>query len=308
MSRNLLYGLFIPLFCCTFRSEANAGGWTLEEGSLRMKSYFSYTNTTERFASKNLICGGTVCENGERSPFFFNGEYTSYATFLGARYGITDRLEVRVLVPYYHVRFTDQGNPDRPPTKDIGDILFSGRYQLTDGRFAYSFRTQAKAPTGFFTKDAEVVPVGDGQWDLSLTNQFSFSLWPVPAYLSLDAGYRFRFRPPLERSNKAPGNEIIFRFEGGYDLTERFLLKGSVNGIIGREGELILSEDQVLINRDSDRRIVYAEPGIYWKKGKWAVEASVKFPLAGKNFPAGKVFGGGLMYTLGNEKSPERKD
>jgi hypothetical protein len=286
--------LFLPILL------QGGGGWTLDEGVLRVKTYFAGMRTNERFASANLICDGRVCRNGERAPFFFEGRYTSYATFLGGRYGITDRIEVSALLPYYYVRYTDLVDPDRPPTTDIGDVLINARYQLKEGSLSGSVKAQVKAPTGFFNKDAEVVPVGDGQWDLTLSGQAGLSLDPWPAYLTLDLGYKFRFDPPRGLTDRAPGDEFVFRFEGGYEAAEGLYLKASINGLLGQEWQRLRRGRDLRIE-DSERRILYTEPGIYWETGDWAFEGSVRFPLGGKNYPAGRVYGAGVMYHFGRE-------
>lgn len=283
-----------------FYSLSMAGGWTLPLGNLWIKSSFFALNTDQRFVSSRFFCGSARCENGAIDKYFFNGQLKSFASFLEFRYGITNRLEAEFVLPYYILSFRDDVNPSREEQNSIGDIRFGFRYNLLKDPLIYTFHIQAKAPTGFFVNDAETVPIGDGQWDLWLNNQISKSFWPIHGYVSLDLGYRIRFRPNLDKTNFAPGDEYTFWFELGYNLTENLLLKGSVNGFIGKEGEAILSNgDQVLKRNESDRQIIYAEPGIYWTMfPQFSFEASVKFPIAGKNFPAGNVYGVGFSYNL----------
>jgi len=156
----------------------------------------------------------------------------------------------------------------------------------------------AKAPTGFFNKDSETVPVGDGQWDLEIQGQFGRSLWPLPFYFNLDFGYRFRFEPDIDTTNLAPGDEFTFRGEAGYNIRKNILLKAAIDGFWGQEFTAIFADSKLNL-RDSERNILYFEPGIYWMlKEPLAAEASVKISLSGKNYPAGQIFGFGISYLF----------
>ena len=290
--------LFILIFFFTV-NNLTAGGWTMDKGWLWAKTAFFSLHTDQRFVSKRFACGGSPCENGEIDEYFFNGRLKSYAAFIELRYGFTDRFELEFILPYYILSFKDDVNPNREEQNDIGDIKFGLRYNFIEEPLVYTLHLQGKAPTGFFVNDAETVPIGDAQWDLWINNQLSKSLWPIRGYVNLDLGYKFRFRPDLSKTNFAPGDEFTFWFEAGYNITEKFLLKGSINGFIGKEGEAIFTKNNILTRNHSDRRIIYAEPGIYYNiTPELALEGSVKFPLAGKNFPAGNVYGIGVAYDI----------
>jgi hypothetical protein len=69
-----------------------------------------------------------------------------------------------------------------------------------------------KFPTGDFVNDAEVVPVGEGQYDFDFTLEAGHSFWPRPAYVSALAGYRVR--RSNEQSGIHPGNEVLWLVEG----------------------------------------------------------------------------------------------
>ncbi len=50
---------------------------------------------------------------------------------------------------------------------------------------------------------------------------------------------------------------------------------------------------------DSQRRVLFFEPGIYLKiKEDLAFESSIQFSLSGKNYTAGQVFNLGVSYTF----------
>lgn len=159
-----------------------------------------------------------------------------------------------------------------------------------------TIRIRAKAPTGFFTKDSEIVPIGDGQWDLEVEAQIGRSFCPLPVYVNLDLGYKFRFEPDPDKTNLDPGDEFTLRGELGLNPRKNILLKVEVEGFWGKEFTDIVSNLKL---RNWQRRILYLKPGVIWTIVEhFEVEPFIKFSLSGKNYPAGEVFGLGLAYTL----------
>ncbi len=287
----LLAALFLPI-------KLYAGAWTLPRGTLWVKSALFIQRTSDRYASANLFCGDRPCRNGERTPYFFNGRVESTASYFDIWYGVTDRLELQFQIPYFHISFEDDVNPDRPSTQDIGDVRFGLRYRTPLRPIVATVRIGAKAPTGFFNKDSEVVPIGDGQWDLELSIELAKSFWPFRAYSNVEVGYRFRFEPDLETTNLVPGDEVFFLFETGYNVTERVVLIAGLSGFWGQEFVAKLQGGAFpLVN--SERRILYVQPKVYWQAvANLGFEALVNVSLSGKNYPAGEIFGFGVSYAF----------
>lgn len=275
-----------------------AGAWTLKKGKLWVKSSFLIQRTKDRYASRNIICGDRRCRNGQRTRFFFNGKIANSATYFDFRYGLTDRIEVQFQVPYFDISFKDDVNPERPTTTDFGDIRFGLRYRIPFKPLVTTIRIGAKAPTGFFNVDSEVVPVGDGQWDLEVSAQFGRSFWPIPVYANLAVGYRFRYEPAITTTNLDPGDEFTLRAEAGLNITKNILIKTALDGFWGQEFTAIFTDSKFKLP-DTERAILYFEPGIFWQVlGPVALDASVRFSLSGMNFPAGQVVGFGVSYTF----------
>lgn len=279
-------------------SNSHAGAWTLEKGQLWIKSSLFVQRTRDRYATNFIICDGRACENGERTPFFFDGKVKSNVAFLDVWYGVTNKLELQFQLPFFDIAFTDAIDPNRPGSSEFGDLKFGMRYNILSQPLVATINVNAKAPTGFFNKDAEAVPVGDGQWDLNVQGQFARSLWPLPVYLNLDLGYRYRFEPSTSKTNLAPGDEVTLRGEVGINLNKHVLLKAAIDGFWGKEFTASFTGSKLSIN-NSERRILSFEPGIYWQAlPQLALEASVGISLAGKNYPAGEVYGMGMSYTF----------
>lgn len=285
----LLAGLFESAF---------AGAWTLKKGDLRVKQSVFYQKTDERYYSRITPCPlDEDCSNftgGERIKFDFEGESKSTAIYLDLTYGLLNNLELNAQIPYFDIMFTNLGNPDRPANTGIGDIRFGAKYKFLQNPVVAALKINAKAPTGFFNKDAEAVPIGDGQWDLEFVGQLGKSLWPLPGYLNVDAGYRIRFAPDPKTTTREPGNEFFFRAEAGFDILKPLLVKVAVNGLYGER--FIIDGFEF---SDSQREILLIEPGLYWHpNSRIALEASINFSLSGKNYTAGQIYSFGASYTF----------
>ncbi len=152
-------------------------------------------------------------------------------------------------------------------------------------------RVGAKAPVGSSPLDAQIIPVGDGQWDLEGFAEIGHSFWPAPAYAELWLGYRARFENSEKR--KDPGGEYVFLAEVGVNPTARTLLKATVDGFWGRNW---LVEG---IETGTKRRILQLQFIGAWQLHRplWT-EAGVRVPVSGRNFPTGPQFVFGLSAEV----------
>ncbi|MBL4754207.1 MAG: transporter [Flavobacteriales bacterium] len=291
-------GLFLFVVCALGCLNVSAGAWTLHNDTLVVKLSFFTQQTSYRYASSRIFCGDAECLNGQHTTYLFSGRLESYAGFLNLNYGITDKLEVLAQIPYYNISFIDEVDPNRARTKAVGDLVFGARYNFFMKPFVYTLKINSKAPTGFFNKDAEVVPVGDGQWDIQVVNQFGKSLYPIKGYVNVDLGYKVRFAPNPETSNLDPGDEIHLNAEVGYNVYAGLWAKMGVAGFWGQEFTASFANSELQLS-DSERRILYLTPGIYWEiNPNWAFDLTIKYTLSGKNYPAGFVYGTGIAYKM----------
>ncbi len=238
------------------------------------------------------------CTSGQIARYPNNGQVITRSYFLDVMYGVSDRFDVQVQLPYFNLSFQDDTWPNRPVNNSLGDIRFSGRYNLYSEKWVETLRIEVKSPTGFFNQDSDIIPVGDGQWDIMIQNQNGLSLYPAPAFLNLELGYRFRLKPSPNVSTLQPGDELVYAFEGGYNLFDDFWLKGRVHGWYGGEWNERDMDGRFVEIPFLARRVIYLEPGIYWElwNKQWAVELSVQHSIWGQNMPYGQVFGFALTY------------
>jgi hypothetical protein len=142
-----------------------------------------------------------------------------------------------------------------------------------------------KFPTGRFVNDAEVVPVGEGQYDVDLTLEAARSFWPRQAYVSVLVGYRLR--GANDESGIHPGDELVWLAEAGHKLVSRLSLKGVARGLHGGASTSFGLEIPSL-----KREVVYLQPGLVWDLGsERSVELAMPFTVKGRNWPAGLAVG-----------------
>jgi hypothetical protein len=248
-----------------------AGAWVLPKGRTDIQVALLHQDTTDQYFL-----------DGERIPYFFEGHNRTSALYIDARHGVTDRLEGVVQVPFFLLRFDDLSDDRR--SSGLGDVRLGLRYNFVKSSPVATLDVRVKFPTGTFVNDAEVVPVGEGQWDLDLAAEVAHSFWPRPFYVNGLAGYRFR--GPNEESGLDFGDELFWLLESGYEVNGRIGLKVVARGLHGKRGSSFGIPIDTL-----KREAVYLVPGLVIRASPtWAVELSVPFTVAGRNWPAGPVF------------------
>lgn len=224
--------------------------------------------------------------DGERIPYFFEGRNRTTGLFLDLRYGVFERLEIGVQMPVYRLDFDDLADSRR--STGIADVRAGARYALLNGGTVLTAGVTVKLPTGEFVNDAEVVPVGEGQWDVDFTLEAGRSFWPRPAYVSVLAGYRVR--GANDKNGIHPGDELVWLVEGGHKLISRLSLKAVARGLHGGR-----STSFGLAIPTLKREVVYLQPGLVWDLGgERSLELSLPFTVRGRNWPAGLAVGVGF--------------
>lgn len=281
-------------------SAAFAGAWTLPKGRLWLKSAIYYQSTKSRFCTeqdaRSLSFQEAGCTSAGRSaPFdpFVRGESEALAIFTEAVYGATGWLDLGIQVPFYSLQFTNLANPGRPRTTTLGDLRFFAKVRLLEKPFLSSITLGAKSPTGDFNVDAEVVNVSEGQWDFEVLGEIGKSFWPVRGYVSLGVGYRFR--NDNDNFEHTMGNEFIALLEAGYNVTDKIMLKGSLDWLRGSRPQLKSTGDKLLWHRE----LMTIAPALVYSIGEnLQLESSIRFSIRGRDFPDGPQFIGAVSYDF----------
>ncbi len=283
-------------------SELFAGAWTLPKGKLWTKVTYFQQSTDEWYAASRQFIAGKIINPSTRTRYNFEGQYESKAFFAEAFYGVTDRFDVGVQLPYFDQVFSDETRIDpvsgaRTPVSDAGlsDMRLFAKFRLIEKPFLFTLNGGIKMPTGEFKNEDGLIPVGEGQWDFDLIAQLGRSFWPLSLYGNVDVGYRVRTKN--DEIDRDPGDEWFLNAELGYNITRRLLLAGKY--------EALRSDPSVefgsIVNRSQIKRISYLVPMLLYDiDGNTALEAGVRISINGRNFPAGRQFVFGLSrdFTL----------
>jgi hypothetical protein len=192
----------------------------------------------------------------------------SFIGSLGARYGVTDRLELELRVPYVYRSDSQRSRPIsigagvdetfNATGNDIGDIEFAGRYQLNSGIGGWPIfvgNIVATMPTGKSPFDIEFVqaqgvpgaifptelPTGAGFMSIQPSITALYPTDPAVFFGNLSYSYNVETSENVGKVN--PGDTLGMSFGMGFGLNERssFSLGYSHKHVINSEinGETI---------------------------------------------------------------------
>ena len=283
--------LLVGLALLGAAADVDAGAWTLQRGQFWGKLTYFQQHTEEWYVGK-----GRRDAPGTRAPYDFAGQYESRAIFFEGLYGVTDRLDLGLQVPYFDQSFTNipTNIAFAEPRTDTGlsDIRALAKFRLLAQPLVLAFKVGVKMPTGEFKNEDGLIPVGEGQWDFDFVGQVGRSFWPLPLYGNIDLGYRVRTRN--EQIDRDPGDEWFLNAEMGYQLVRQLMLVGKC--------EVLRSHPAVVFGgiEAEIKRITYLTPSLLYTIGqRTTIEAAIRFSLNGRNFPAGRQLVLGLATTLG---------
>ena len=129
---------------------------------------------------------------GRRAGMGMDGErFDSVQSFLYVEYGLRPRL---TLVSQFGAgRLTSENRMVRRERTATGDLEVWLKYQTLDDPVVVSPMVGVKAPIGY--EEGGDPPVGTGDFDAEARLLLARSLYPLPAYVGLEAGYRLRRGP-----------------------------------------------------------------------------------------------------------------
>ena len=146
---------------------------------------------------------------------------------------------------------------------------------------------------GEFPIDSEIVPLTEGQRDWELIMEMGYSFYPKPVYISGWIGYRWRETNKLVE--RRPGDELFFYVAAGGEVSW-WGWKIAADGLLGKRWTSLTAVEIQLAN--SERELVQIMPSLYSGVGPGKIEAGVRFPLHGQNYPAGTSFFLGYFFRL----------
>lgn len=253
------------------------GQWVEEpgEGWFDLTAY--HLDTREAFGA-----------DGEKRDFVAGGHAVSTSLFVTVAGGLAPGLDGWIQLPYHRLRYDDfSGDRLRRGVGDTRVYLRTAPLRLAGSELPFALRGGVKMPVGDFAVDSEVIPLGDGQRDWELLAELGHSFHPLPAYVSGWVGHRWR--EPNERSLRDFGDEWFFLLQGG-GTAGRLGFEAAVEGWTGAapviEGVRVPS---------AERRMLQITPSVNYRLGPGRLEAGARFPLTGRNLPAGTALVAGYF-------------
>ena len=217
----------------------------------------------------------------------FNADARAITTslYLTAVVGVVQGADVWVQMPYNRLEFNDIA-ADRQSI-GIGDPRIHLRFgpELFGVRspVPVAVRGGVKLPFGEFTNDAEIIPLREGQTDWEVMLELGHSFYPAPFYAMAWAGYRWRtYNDDIDRK---PGDErFAYAAVGG--TLRSFEWKLAAEGLSGLAPRRRQAGVEFVLEQDK-RELVQILPSIGRRLGPGTVALGGRFPVAGRNLPAG---------------------
>lgn len=279
---------------------ASAGAWTLGKGHVWSKITYMSLSTNEHYDND-----GNVGEIPAR--------YKSQQVYFDVYYGLNDRIDVGIKIPYISNEFVDvspehpfYGAPDKKDS-GIGDIRGVTKINLVNNAdLVGTLKLGFKAPMGEYREVPEALSITGGQWDFDVVAQLGRSFYPVPVYANVDLGYRLRGEYTDSNPSDAggvdrtytPGAEFVFNAEAGYSPMGKLLVALKYESIIGSEYDTINNPPAGSQVETLNQSVAYLAPTVLvGLHPNVSLEAQARMTVSGSRYFAGSTYGVGLSFT-----------
>lgn len=253
--------------------------WLENFGEGWVDTRFYYHDTTQEYGP-----------DGEIQDFFAGGHAITRSLYVTAATGVWRGLDAWIQIPIHRLTFNDAASQrDETGFGDLRLFLRADPSLLGITTFPISVRGGIKIPSAEFPVEAEVIPLTEGQVDLELFLETGHSFYPVPVYVMAWGGYRWRLPKGEIRD---PGDEVLAFIAAGGDLGSRFVWKVAGEGLWG--GTPLI--DRVPVE-SARRSIIQVFPTLGVRLGPGVIDVGGRFPLSGRNLPAGPALIVGYFFN-----------
>lgn len=195
--------------------------------------------------------------------------YDETALYVYGEYGLANQL---TLIGSTFIKSAEGRNLNGSfSNAGLSDLTLLFRYSLPQvGPLVISPQVGVSIPTGYDPADSP--PLGSSEFDLLAQVTFGLSFWPVPAYLGSGIGFKQR--------GGIIQNEVTSYIEGGYFVTEKFLLRG--------RGDLTESTSNTtntfsMLDQVTEQGYVTVGPGVsVLLSSRWQLHADLRWTVRGR--------------------------
>ena len=230
--------------------------------------------------------------DGDTGVFPAMGHAVATGSFLTLALGLLEGFDAWAQFSFQRLRFDDLLG--MRTSTGVGDVRFFARaspLRLLGVTTPLAIRAGVKLPVGDFDVGSNMIPLGDGQRDWELMLELGHSFYPAPTYVMGWIGYRWREEATEDARDF--GDERFFYTAVGGEA-------GPIGYKVGFEGWH--GKTPVFGGLESPREkreMLRFNPSLLIPAGPGQVEIGGRWPLAGKNLPAGKDLVLGYFTRVG---------
>ena len=285
MFKSSVFIFLFPFFQISGHFMVTKAQWVEPKGAGWIQLSLFHLDTNNRFD-----------EQGEKRALFNEGgKSVTSSLYVTGAYGLVDGLDLWAAFPVHRLAFDDiaatrrsVGFGDPRIYVRVGPEIWGG-----ERRIPIAIRGGVKLPVGTFPVDSEIVPLTEGQRDWELILELGHSFYPKPIYLAGWLGYRWRETNTL--SERRPGDELLFYIAAGGEASW-WGWKIAADGLLGKKWTSLTAVEILLSN--SERELVQLMPSLHAGVGTGQLEAGVRIPVHGQNYPAGTTLFLGYFHKF----------
>ena len=211
--KNIIPSFFLILL--SIQNLSFAGAWAQTKGHYYTKLTFIYSKADALYGIDYPV------------------KFDDHAVYFYGEYGLFSRTSIILSAPTFKQSINEASGVRGKTTGFVaGDFELQAKYQFLDKPIVASGLIGTKIPVVYNVVDFP--PLGNGETDYDVKLLLGFSLYPIPAYLTGDIGYRLR-GGDFE-------DEIQYNFEAGYTFFNKYLVRGVTTGIKSMKMEAGLSD------------------------------------------------------------------
>lgn len=225
--RNLvLFTLAAAVVSVVSPRSADAGAWAQKDKNVYLKASYAYSFANEQYKTEGTTFP-LISANEE-------GNFRSSALLFYGEFGLFPRLTY--IASTSVVSAVVDSELVRIRTTGLSDFTTGLKFQFLDKPVAASISSLMSVPTGYTAAPQNIKSptLGTGVPAYEANLSIGKSLYPIPIYVSAQAGYRLRGSRPADGGEAVDyPPEIPYSAEVGVSAADWLLVRGVLNGVHG---------------------------------------------------------------------------